>query len=145
MDFTFLMTDIEGSALLWDEDAGLMSTALEQHDELIEETVSAYGGRLIKSKGEGDATLSVFGNVGDGASAAVAVQRGFRRHPWATNRPITLRMSLDTGEAEARADDFFGPVLNRCARLRGAGHGGQILLLAWLPRSSKTPRFLKQA
>ena len=128
MVFTFLMTDIEGSALLWDEDAPSMSAALAQHDQLVEQTVATFRGRLIKSKGEGDATLSVFDDPGDAACAAVALQKRLREHPWPTSRRIAVRIALDTGEAEGRGDDFFGPVLNRCARLRGAGHGEQILL-----------------
>jgi hypothetical protein len=37
-------------------------------------------------------------------------------------------MAIHTGEVEERDEGFFGPVLNRCARLRDAAHGGQILL-----------------
>ena len=116
-----------------------MSTALAEHDLIVEETVPGFAGRLIKSKGEGDATLSVFENANDAAAAAVTLQRRLLAHDWITVRPIAVRMSLDTGEAEGRDDDFFGPVLNRCARLRGAGHGGQILI------SSATARELMES
>ncbi len=37
-------------------------------------------------------------------------------------------MGLHAGHAEARGGDFFGPALNRTARLTAAGHGGQLLL-----------------
>jgi predicted ATPase len=37
-------------------------------------------------------------------------------------------MGIHTGEAEMRDGDYFGPVLNRAARLMSAGHGGQVLL-----------------
>ena len=43
-------------------------------------------------------------------------------------------MALHTGVAEERDGDYFGPPLNRLARLLAAGHGGQILLS--LPRRS---------
>jgi serine/threonine-protein kinase len=37
-------------------------------------------------------------------------------------------MALHTGEAEERDGDYFGPPLNRVARLLSAGHGGQTLV-----------------
>src|SRR5713101_7057302 len=37
-------------------------------------------------------------------------------------------MALHTGEAEQREGDYYGPALDRCARLRAAAHGGQVLL-----------------
>ena len=37
-------------------------------------------------------------------------------------------MALHTGEAELREGDYYGTAVNRCARLRGVGHGGQVLL-----------------
>jgi class 3 adenylate cyclase len=40
----------------------------------------------------------------------------------------TSRIALHTGAAELRDDDYFGPPLNRLARILALGHGGQILL-----------------
>ena len=37
-------------------------------------------------------------------------------------------MALHTGVTEERGGDYFGPPLNRVARLMAAGHGGQVLL-----------------
>lgn len=125
---TFLMTDIEGSARLWDENPDAMSAALLEHDRLVERIVTARNGRLIKSKGEGDSTFSVFEDARDAARAAIELQSEIARTAWPTLRPIKVRAALDTGEVESRDGDLFGPVLNRCARLRSAGHGGQILL-----------------
>ena len=42
--------------------------------------------------------------------------------------PLRVRMGLYTGEAELRDGDYYGPVLNRAARLMSVTHGGQILL-----------------
>ena len=50
---TFLVTDIEDSTAMWDSDSDAMELALARHDELIEQAVTAAGGVLIKSKGEG--------------------------------------------------------------------------------------------
>ncbi len=37
-------------------------------------------------------------------------------------------MAIHAGSVEARDGDYFGPPLNRVARLLGIGHGGQVLL-----------------
>ena len=37
-------------------------------------------------------------------------------------------MGIHTGEAESRGGDYFGPAVNRTARIMSAGHGGQVLL-----------------
>src|SRR4051812_14324394 len=37
-------------------------------------------------------------------------------------------MALHTGAAEERDGDYYGPPLNRAARLLATGHGGQVLL-----------------
>lgn len=57
---TFLLTDIEGSTPLWESHTAAMSAALARHETLIAEAVASRGGQLIKSRGEGDSTLSVF-------------------------------------------------------------------------------------
>src|ERR671921_1938329 len=51
-----------------------------------------------------------------------------RRGPWPTPRPIQVRIGIHTGEAELRDGDYYGSAVNRCARIRGIGHGGQTLL-----------------
>ena len=48
--------------------------------------------------------------------------------PGARSVPLRVRMALHTGVAEERDGDYFGPPLNRVARLMAAGHGGQVLL-----------------
>src|SRR5205085_1296981 len=47
---------------------------------------------------------------------------------WGATGPLRVRMALHTGAAELRDGDYFGPPLNRVARILGLAHGGQILL-----------------
>ena len=124
---TFLLTDIEGSTAAWEADAGSMAAALARHDELVEQVVTSRGGRLIKTRGEGDATFSVFERPSGAAAAAIELQDAITHEPWALQEPIRIRMALHTGEVELRDGDYFGRAVNRVARLRSLADGGQIL------------------
>jgi predicted ATPase/DNA-binding SARP family transcriptional activator len=125
---TFLLTDIEGSSGLWEVDAAAMAAALELHDELIADTVNTHGGRLLKAKGEGDATLAVFRRASDAVACAVELQRALLHASWPGGLDLRVRMAVHTGEAHERAGDYFGPALNRAARLRGLGRGGATVM-----------------
>lgn len=124
---TFLLTDIEGSTAAWEADAGAMALALARHDELVEQVVTSRGGRLIKTRGEGDATFSVFDRPSAAAAAAIELQDAIFHEPWGLSEPMRIRIALHTGEAELRDGDYFGRAVNRAARLRSQAGGGQIL------------------
>ncbi|WP_231986256.1 nuclear transport factor 2 family protein [Mycobacterium sp. E2479] len=124
---TFLLTDIEGSTAAWEADADAMAIALARHDELAEQVVTSRGGRLLKTRGEGDATFSVFDRPSAAAAAALELQDAIAKEPWALTEPIRIRIALHTGEAELRDGDYFGRAVNRAARLRSLASGGQIL------------------
>jgi DNA-binding SARP family transcriptional activator/class 3 adenylate cyclase/tetratricopeptide (TPR) repeat protein len=121
---TFLLTDIEGSSGLWEADPEAMAAALELHDELIARTVDAHAGRLLKTKGEGDATMTAFRRASDAVAAAVAIQEALGAASWPGGLELRVRIALHTGEAHERAGDYFGPALNRAARLRALTRGG---------------------
>ncbi|MEB3981583.1 nuclear transport factor 2 family protein [Mycobacterium sp. 663a-19] len=124
---TFLLTDIEGSTAAWEADYKAMAVALARHDELVEQVVTARGGKLIKTRGEGDATFSVFERPSVAAAAAIELQDAITREPWALAEPLRIRIALHTGEVELRDGDYFGRAVNRAARLRSLATGGQIL------------------
>ncbi|MEW2482251.1 BTAD domain-containing putative transcriptional regulator [Mycobacterium sp. NPDC049093] len=124
---TFLLTDIEGSTAAWEADADAMAVALARHDELVEQIVTSRGGRLIKTRGEGDATFSVFDRPSAAAAAAIELQDAIFHEPWAPADPMRIRVALHTGEAELRDGDYFGRAVNRAARLRSLASGGQTL------------------
>lgn len=117
-DLTFLFTDVVGSTKRWETDADAMAVALAEHDAVLAAAVATHGGTLLKTKGEGDSTVSVFAQPADALAAAAHAQR-------AVGMPV--RMAVHTGPAEARDGDFFGPTLNRAARLRAIAHGGQVI------------------
>src|SRR5205085_6986055 len=88
----------------------------------------ANAGVVLKAKLEGDATVSVFPRASSGALAALALREALLQEPWPVGAVPAVRMALHTGEAIEREGDYFGPALNRAARLRGLADGGQILV-----------------
>ena len=120
---TFLLTDIEGSTAAWEADAAAMAIALARHDELVEQVVTSRGGRLIKTRGEGDATFSVFDRPSAAAARTVEMREAIACEPWILKDPMRIRVALHTGEAELRDGDYFGRSVNRAARLRSLAEG----------------------
>ena len=123
---TFLFTDIEGSTKLWQDHPQQMRDALSRHDALLRAAVLAQGGALLKTTGDG--LLAVFAAAPAALAAALDAQRALQAEAWDLPTPLRVRMALHTGACEERDGDFFGPPLNRVARLMAVGHGGQTLL-----------------
>ena len=114
---TFLFTDIEGSTRRWEADADAMRVALAAHDDVLRAALQGNGGWLFKHTGDG--VCAAFSSARAAVDAATEAQRLLG---------LPVRMGIATGEAEQRGDDYFGPVLNRAARVMAVGHGGQILV-----------------
>ncbi|MFI5362437.1 MAG: ATP-binding protein [Elusimicrobiota bacterium] len=126
MSFAFLFTDIEGSTRRWESHPDEMSAALARHDALVRTAVARSGGRVFKAIG--DAFCAVYPSSPRALEGALAIQRALAAQPWGAPGPLRVRAAIHVGAAEERDDDFFGPALNRVARLLAAGHGGQTLL-----------------
>lgn len=125
---TFLMTDIEGSTRLWEEHGEVMGAALAIHDRILREGVESVGGRIVKTTGDG--LLAAFNGPVEAVRAALSAQRGLRDAAWGATGQLRVRMAMHAGTAEVRDGDYFGPALNRVARILAIGHGGQILCSA---------------
>jgi eukaryotic-like serine/threonine-protein kinase len=125
---TFLFTDIEGSTAMWEDHPDQMQEALARHDEILHAAIEARGGYVFKMMG--DACYAAFGNTREALEATLAAQRALFAEKWEKGTEIRVRMALHTGVPEEKEGDYFGPPVNRVARLLSAGHGGQILLSA---------------
>jgi class 3 adenylate cyclase len=123
---TFLFTDVEGSTRLWEAHPEAMQRALACHDRLLREAIERHGGGVFKTFG--DQFCAVFGSSASALAAAVAAQQALQGQRWEATGPLRVRMALHTGTAQVREGDYFGPALNRIARLLEVGHGGQVLL-----------------
>jgi predicted ATPase/class 3 adenylate cyclase len=123
---TFLFTDIEGSTVRWERDREAMQAAVRRHDALLHEVLAAHGGRVFKTIG--DAFCAAFSTARGALEAAAAIQRRLAAEDWSAVDGLSVRIAVHAGEADERDGDYFGPTLNRLARLLATAHGKQIVV-----------------
>src|SRR5947207_580877 len=126
-DSIFLFTDIEGSTTLWERLPERMRGALARHDLLLREIIEGHNGRVFKTVG--DSFFALFPAADDAVAAAADAQHQILAEPWTeVGESLCVRMAIHAGPAESRDGDYFGPTLNRVARMLASAHGGQIVL-----------------
>ncbi len=123
---TFLFTDLEDSTRLWERFPEAMRDALGRHDAILRAAIESSGGSVVKTTGDG--MMAVFESAVDATTAALAAQLDVTAETWGDTGRLRVRMGIHAGQAERRGDDYFGPTVNRTARIMAAGHGGQVLL-----------------
>jgi predicted ATPase/class 3 adenylate cyclase len=123
----FLITDVVGSTVLTQERPKEYGEALALHNELAERLFAEFGGRLLKSRGQGDSLLGEFNAPADALRAACAFRESLSSLP---GQMISCRYAVQFGLCYGDGHDFFGHTLNLCARLRDIGHPGQIITSA---------------
>ena len=123
---TVMFTDIVGST----ERAAAIGDAawtslLEAHDDLVRSHVGAFGGRLVKSIGDG--ALATF----DGPARAIQCASGLTRA--AGGLGLELRAGLHTGEIELRGDDVGGMAVHIGARVAALAGPGEVIVSGAVP------------
>ncbi len=125
---TLLFTDIEGSTRHWEQQRAAMAEALRRHDELLRMAIEAHDGHVFKTVG--DAFCATFWRAPDALAAATDAQRALAAEDWSAVGGLAVRMALHSGATDERDGDYFGPAVNRVARLLAVAHGGQVVASA---------------
>ncbi|TFY82765.1 hypothetical protein EWM64_g1247 [Hericium alpestre] len=145
-----VFTDIRNSTHLW-ETNGSMATAIRLHHALLRQQIRDCGGYQVKT--EGDAFVVAFQSVSAALLWCLNVQVELMYQPWPKEllnskdgmelydthgnliaRGLAVRMGLHCGVPVCGPDpvtkrmDYFGPMVNRAARISACAEGGQILL-----------------
>jgi predicted ATPase/class 3 adenylate cyclase len=122
----FLFTDVEGSTQRWEQHHDAMDAAIRRHDAMVRAAIEQHDGHVFKTVG--DAFCAAFSCASDATAAAVDAQRALANEDFSAVGGLRIRVGLHVGEAAERNSDFFGPAVNRVARLMSIGHGGQVLM-----------------
>jgi class 3 adenylate cyclase len=118
---TVLFTDIVGSTERARQ-AGDRRWAelLDAHDRLAHELVARFGGRLVKSTGDG--VLATFDRPGRAIRCATALRDRLR------GIGVEIRAGLHTGEVQFRGDDVGGIAVHIAARVMATAAPGEVLV-----------------
>jgi predicted ATPase len=103
-----------------------MRPALARHDVLSRSAVESNRGVIVKTTGDG--LHAYFIDPLDAVHATVQLQESLAGPQATEGMALRVRCGLHAGVEEHRDRDFFGPEVNRAARLMSIAHGGQILV-----------------
>jgi class 3 adenylate cyclase/tetratricopeptide (TPR) repeat protein len=124
---TFLFTDIVGSTELWERHGDSFLPVLQAHNAILTTAIEMHGGYIMKT--EGDAYKVAFDDPVSAVRCAILAQAYLQRFPWPEDvGPLSVRIAIHCGRPFLQAGDYFGPPLNRTARILSTVHGGQIVL-----------------
>lgn len=148
-EVTFVFTDVQNSTKLWERASEAMNRALEQHDALLRTLLQVFRGYEVKT--EGDAFMTTFFRPEDAVRWCLACQQALVETVWPADllrqpsgerevrqgrlifNGIRIRMGIHVGHPACRRNpitgrmDYFGPVVNRAARVSDSAHGGQVV------------------
>jgi class 3 adenylate cyclase len=143
---TVVFTDLVGSTAVRSAIGDERGEALRRvHDTLTNDAIGAYGGRVVKSLGDG--FMTVFGSASDAIHAATAIQRSFDRHNRnARDEPeMHVRVGIAVGDVTSEDEDYHGMPVVQAARLCGKCEPDEILAtmaVKWLAGSRVTSSFV---
>jgi adenylate cyclase len=126
-----LAADVAGySRLIGADEGGTLQALKAIRAELIDPTIAAHNGRLVKTTGDG--LLVEFGSVVDALQCATEVQAGMvRRNTTApADKRIEFRIGINMGDIVVEDGDIFGDGVNVAARLETLASPGGICVSA---------------
>lgn len=126
---TLVLSDLEGSVRLWEQDRQAMATSVERVDSMVRSLAVRHEGVRPVEQGEGDSFVLAFSRPSAAVAFALAFQREVETEAWPGGLDLGFRLGVHTGEIELRDEgNYAGPTVNRCARIRDLGRGGQTLV-----------------
>ena len=124
-----LFTDIHRSSSLWERFPERFSRALEAHNAIVENSVAAHGGGIMKNLGDG--YLALFSSASSIVAAMVDIEMQIGALPLLPDDTrLRLRQVAHGGPLKRLAvgEGYFGHALNRASRILQVCHPGQVLI-----------------
>ncbi len=123
-----LITDMEGSTAFTDARGDEAAIELiRDHERIVRSVIRAYDAREIKSMGDG--FMIAFTSPSIGIACALDILGSLRAHNDAhPDRPLNVRMGMNTGPAIEEGGDLYGTTVNAASRIAAKARSGQLLV-----------------
>ena len=123
-----LAADVVGYSRLMGEDEAGTARAVREHREAARPIVVGFGGRIVKTTGDG--LLLEFPSVVAAVECAIAVQTlmAERNADTPEAKRIVYRIGVNLGDVLIDGDDMLGDGVNIAARLEGLCEPGGVLI-----------------
>ena len=123
-----MFTDMVGYSALTQRDEALALALLEEHHRLLRPIFPKFGGREIKSTGDG--FLVEFASALAAAQCAIEIQKTLVQYNAAAGpeRRYQVRIGVHLGDVVLREADIFGDGVNIAARIESLAEAGGICL-----------------
>lgn len=99
---------------------------LRRHNEVINDTAAAHGGKVVETQGDG--AMLAFSSARRAVACAQAIQDRIDRAFPDASPPIRVRIGMHTGDALQDADHFYGTTVHYAARVASNALGGEVLV-----------------
>ena len=120
-----LSADVVGySRLMGIDEAGTLSRLNGLRRDLIDPTIAAHSGRIVKLMGDG--TLAEFASAVDAVTCAVEIQTSLRKRASDESDPIQFQIGINVGDIIIEGDDILGDGVNIATRIEGTAEPGGI-------------------
>ena len=122
-----LSADVVGySRLMGIDEAGTLARLKALRRDLIDPTIAAHAGRIVKLMGDG--ALVEFASAVDTVTCAIEIQRQLRERDAGGSEanPIQFRIGINVGDIIIEGEDILGDGVNIAARIEGIAEPGGI-------------------
>lgn len=148
-DLALVFTDIKNSTLMWETFPVAMRSGIKIHNSLMRRQLRNIGGYEVKT--EGDSFMVSFPTATSALRWCFSIQKFLLEQEWPSEiiesdhgreiqdpdgnliyRGLSVRMGIHWGAPVCEPDpitgrmDYFGPMVNRAARVEAEADGGQI-------------------
>jgi class 3 adenylate cyclase/TolB-like protein len=124
----FALDMVSFSRLMEADEAGTLKRHRSHITELLEPSVEAHHGHVVK--GTGDGLLCEFASAVDAVECAVEIQRAMpaREEGIPTDRRIEYRIGINVGDIVVEGGDIYGDGVNAAARIEALTDPGGVFI-----------------